>query len=105
MAKRKSKKQLKEETLKQVKVFFKKAALVSKKDIKLANNYIRKARRLAMKVNLTLPRALKRKFCKHCYDYLIPGNNSSVRFHKSRIVYYCFNCKEYTRFVKKINKK
>lgn len=102
MPKRKTKKKLREETLKQVKLLFMEAGIAFKnKNIKSANDYVRKARKLGMKVNLTLPREIKRKFCKHCHSYLMPGNNCRVRMHKSRVIYYCFNCKKYMRFVKK----
>ena len=90
---------LKEIALKRVEELFKEAQSIYKKNPKLANRYIDIARKTAMKVNLRLPRILKRKFCKHCYAYLVPGETYRVRIHKSRVVYYCFSCKKYMRFV------
>ena len=58
--------------------------------------YIKKLRKVAMKVNLRLPRQLKRKFCKHCYSYFT-GDNYRVRTRNKTIVYYCFKCKKYSR--------
>ena len=97
----KNKGSLKKEVLSTVNNLFKLAEVVSRDNPKLANKYINLARKNAMKVNLKLPRNLKRKFCKHCYSYLVPGKNCRVRMHKSRIIYYCFNCKKYMRFVKR----
>jgi len=63
---------------------------------KLANRYVDLARKIAMKVNLRMPRKYKRKFCKHCYNYFRKGNYR-VRTRNGKIVYYCFKCKKYTR--------
>ena len=91
----------KKEVLEVVKKLFEEAKLQFNKNPELSNHYVKLARKAAMKVNLRFPRELKRKFCKHCYSYLVPGKNSRVRIHKSRVIYYCFNCKKFMRFVKK----
>ena len=70
----------------------------------LANRYISLARKIAMKFNIRLAK-YKRKFCKHCYNYLKPGVNSKTRIHKSRIIIYCKNCKKYTRIPLKNERK
>jgi ribonuclease P protein subunit RPR2 len=80
-----------------IKKLFSEADKVFSKSPKLANRYIHLARRIAMKVNLSLPKYQKRKFCKHCYHYLKPGKNSRTRIHKHRIIIYCQDCKKYTR--------
>ena len=89
------------ETLQVIRKLFNEAKSQFNKNPDLSNRYVKIARKLAMKVNLKFPRELKRKFCKHCYLYLVPGKNSRVRIHKSRVIYYCFNCKNYMRFLKK----
>ena len=93
------KSKLKKIALERVEVLFLEAGKVFSKDAKLANKYVRNARKIAMKVNLKMPRNLKRKFCKHCYSYLKPGVNARVRI-KKMVVYTCFNCKKYMRFKK-----
>ena len=87
-----------------IKVLFDEAKLQSRKNIELSNRYVKLARKIAMKVNLRMPREYKRRFCNHCYNYFT-NNNRRVRVHKSRVIYYCLNCKKYTRFVIKIIKK
>jgi len=96
----KNKGKLKKEAMQVIINLFNLAKIAFKDDPKLANKYVKLARKNAMKVNLRLPKNLKRKFCKHCYSYLVPGKNSRVRIHKSRVIYYCFNCKKYMRFNK-----
>ena len=63
---------------------------------KLADRYIELARKIAMKVNYKMPKQYKRKFCKHCYTYFRNGNYR-VRTKDNKLIYYCFNCKKYTR--------
>jgi ribonuclease P protein subunit RPR2 len=90
----------KKEVLRTINNLFNLAKIAFKDNPRLANKYVKSARKNAMHVNLKLPRQLKRKFCKHCYFYLVPGKNCRVRIHKNRIIYYCFNCKKYMRFLK-----
>ena len=62
----------------------------------LANEHVKKARRIAMKHKIRLGK-LKRKFCKHCYSYLKPGVNCRIRTKEGNIVIYCMECKRYTK--------
>ena len=87
----------KKQVLEMIKRLFLEAKLQFPYNPELSNRYVKLARRAAMKVNLRFPREYKRKFCKYCNYYLVPGKNSRVRLHKSRVIYYCFNCKKYSR--------
>jgi len=80
-----------------IKKLFSEADKVFKKSPKLANRYVEIARKIGMKVNLRLPKYIKRKFCKHCYSYLKSGVNSRTRIHKNKVIIYCQNCRKYTR--------
>ena len=82
--------------LERIKVLFEEAGKTD--DLDLANEYVKKARKLAMRYNVKIPSELKRKFCKHCNSYLKPGVNLRVRTNKGKVVYYCMNCKKYMRF-------
>jgi len=62
-----------------------------------AHDYVRKARRAAMRVQMPIKRELKRRICKHCYHLLVPGKNCRIRVHKSRVIVYCLDCKHHTR--------
>jgi ribonuclease P protein subunit RPR2 len=84
--------------LERVKVLFREAESMFKKDPKLANRYVKLARELAMKYKVKIPSNLKRRFCKHCYSYLVPSVNLRVRMREGKVVYYCLNCRKYMRF-------
>ena len=80
-----------------VKNLFREAKIQFNYNPQLSNHYIKLARKLAMKVNLKLGKEYKRKFCKYCYSYLVPGKNARVRINNNKLIYYCFNCKKYSR--------
>ena len=64
-------------------------------DSQLAQRYVEIARKIAMKVRLRLPREYKRMICKHCKNFILPGENSRVRIQSRRephVVITCFNC-------------
>ena len=82
---------------KRIKFLFNEAKGVFKKDKELSSKYVKTARRIAMKYKIKLPSSLKKRFCKNCHSYLVPGVNSRDRIHKHRVIYYCFNCKGYMR--------
>ncbi len=90
-----SKKQI---ALERIEILFKQAKQVFKKNPALSNRYVILARKLAMKAKIRIPRDLQKKFCKHCYRYLVPGTTCRVRTVKQKLVYYCLNCKKYMRF-------
>ncbi len=99
MAKKISKQKAKRLAQTEIRRHFAAAQQVFKNQPLLAHKHIAKARRLAMKHKIALPRELKRRFCKHCYRYLVPGTNCRVRTQKARVIYYCLNCKKFMRFV------
>jgi ribonuclease P protein subunit RPR2 len=80
---------------------FNQAAKVFSKNKTLSNRYVTLARKIAMKVKVRIPIEFKRKFCKHCYKYLMPGINSIVRKRKGKIVISCFECKKFMRIIVK----
>jgi len=92
-----SKEKQKEIAKERVNELFIQAENVFSKNKALANRYVTLARKIAMKVKLRLPRELKRKYCKHCYKFLMPGVNSIVRKREGKIVISCFECKKFTR--------
>ncbi|MBT7903574.1 hypothetical protein HN587_06950 [Candidatus Woesearchaeota archaeon] len=75
----------------------------------LANRYVILARKISMKYKVKLASVFKRRFCKHCYSFLVPGKNLRVRFGSGKLIYYCLTCKKFWRMpvknIKKQNKK
>jgi ribonuclease P protein subunit RPR2 len=66
-------------------------------DSKLSDRYVEIARKIGMKHKVRIPKEFKRRFCKNCHKYLVPGVNCRVRLCKSKVVYYCQSCKNYMR--------
>jgi len=72
-----------------------KSALSNKLD--LANRYVMHARNISMRYLVPIPKKYKRCFCKHCYSYFLPHVTSRARVHRNKVIFYCYNCKKYTR--------
>jgi len=88
----------KKEALEKVLHLFDSAEDVAGANIVMANRFISKAKQISMKVKLRLPPVLKRKFCKHCGNYFIPGKNYRVRMKNKKVIYSCLNCRHFMRF-------
>jgi len=95
----------KEIALERIHILFNEAEKTFSKNKTLANRYVSLARKIAMKVKLKIPLKLKRKFCKHCYKFLMPGVNSRIRTRNGKVVISCFECKKFMRIpmIKKKN--
>ena len=78
-------------------ILFKKTEETFQKHPSRANRYIQIARRIAMKLNIHLSKQQKKSICKHCYSYLISGNNATTRIRNGKIITYCKECKKYSR--------
>ena len=95
---KKKSKQIRNIAKERIEILFKEAADVFKKDPLLADRYVKLAREISMKSRVRIPSDLKRRFCKHCYSYLVPGVNCRVRTREGKVVYYCLKCKKFMRF-------
>jgi len=92
-----SKKKQKEIAKERINILFGQAELIFSKNKSLANRYVTLARKLAMKVKIRISKENKRKFCKHCYKFLMPGKNSRIRTRNGKVIISCFECKKFTR--------
>jgi ribonuclease P protein subunit RPR2 len=77
---------------------FKQAESAFSKNPELSDRYVALARKISMRLKVRIPPLLKRRFCKHCYSYLVPGKNCRVRTHEGKVVYTCGVCKKFMRF-------
>lgn len=59
-----------------------------------SNRYVQLARQIGMRHRVRIPTHLKRRMCRKCYSYLVPGANARVRLHgRGRyIVTTCLEC-------------
>ena len=80
-----------------INALFRQAKEVFKEKPELADRYVFLARKIAMRYKLRIPFELKRRFCKHCYKYLVSGRNCRIRVQRGKIVYYCLSCKRFMR--------
>jgi ribonuclease P protein subunit RPR2 len=55
------------------------------------------ARTISMRYLVPLPPEYKRRFCTHCYGYLLPSVTCRVRIHRGMIITYCHKCKHHSR--------
>ncbi|MHA1187998.1 MAG: hypothetical protein ACTSSK_14195 [Candidatus Heimdallarchaeota archaeon] len=61
-----------------------------------------KARKVAMKARVRLPRKWRFRFCNKCKKYLYPGINAQVRIksgNPTRIILYCDYCEKRTKSI------
>ncbi|WP_178916664.1 ribonuclease P [Natronomonas gomsonensis] len=63
----------------------------------LAKRYVRRARRVAERNRLPLPKRFKRFTCDACDAYLIPGRNARVRTQDGHVVVTC-DCGAQSRY-------
>ncbi|MEK6961146.1 MAG: ribonuclease P [Nanoarchaeota archaeon] len=63
----------------------------------LSDRYAWMARRISMKNKLRLPSEIKRRICKGCEAFLVPGKTARIRTNRGNVVIYCIACKRVTR--------
>ena len=59
--------------------------------------YMTLIRRLSTKNRTPIPKEWKHRMCKHCHQFLIPGDNCRIRIHRGKIIVFCENCSQYYR--------
>jgi len=77
-------------------ILFSRAEIEFKEHPELSNRYVEIARDIAKKFNIHIPVELRRKFCKKCGSYLVPGNNLTVRLlsKEKKVLRTCEVCKD-----------
>jgi ribonuclease P protein subunit RPR2 len=64
----------------------------------LADRYVDIARRISMRHRVGIPGELKRRVCKGCGSFLVPGNNCRVRLDGNNILITCMKCGAIMRY-------
>ena len=72
-----------------------KAALRGRID--LADRYVELARAVGMRYNVPVPSAMRRRACRGCRGYLLPGTTSRTRLNRGRVTITCLRCGHVTR--------
>ena len=89
------KKNQRETAVERISLLFNKADKVALEgDLDLADEHIMSARKISSKTNVSIPAHQKRKMCKYCYCYLLPGKTSKVRINskEKRVEVRCVKC-------------
>ncbi|HDJ38758.1 MAG TPA: ribonuclease P [Methanosarcinales archaeon] len=98
MTRRQKKKWIKEIARQQIERLFELAEMVSRTRPLLSDRYIHLAKRIGMRNRVRIPTHLKRRMCKHCGKYLIPGRTCRVRLNGTCVVVTCLACNKQTRY-------
>jgi ribonuclease P protein subunit RPR2 len=51
-----------------------------------------------MRQRVRIPRDLRRRFCRRCSAYLVPGSTLRVRLHRGKVVTTCLRCMGHRRY-------
>lgn len=65
---------------------------------KRSDRYVSLARRIGMRYRVRFPSTLKRRMCKHCRSYLVPGSSARVRLRGRYITVTCLCCNKQMRY-------
>ena len=79
-------------------ILFEQAGQVFHEHPELSNRYVELARKIAMRQRIRIDREYRRRYCHHCYAFLVPGNNMRVRVHRGNVVVTCKECNKQTRY-------
>jgi len=63
-----------------------------------SERYVQLIRNISMRNRMSIPREIKRSICKHCYAFLVPGNNASYRLKEGYVVISCQRCGKKMRY-------
>jgi ribonuclease P protein subunit RPR2 len=59
---------------------------------------VERARKIAMRERVRIPREYRRRFCRRCNAYLVPGINMRVRVHGGKVIVTCRVCGNQRRY-------
>ena len=83
-----------------IRTLFKQAESTYPTDPQRAQRYIDLARKIGTRNRTHLPRDLRRRVCRNCKAYLVPGANSRTRIRQRRephVAITCLSCGHVTR--------
>lgn len=63
-----------------------------------SERYVQLIRNISMRNRVRVPREIKRRICKHCYAFLVPGVNARYRLKGGYILVSCECCGKEMRY-------
>jgi ribonuclease P protein subunit RPR2 len=100
LEKRKVNSTVKQIAKQRIQILFQQAERTCRDNPQLSQRYVQIARKIAMSARMRLPTESKRRICKKCNSFLVPGQNSRVRIKPRRELHKvvtCLNCGNQTR--------
>lgn len=93
--------------LERIKILFGLASKEVKRNPARSHRYVELSRKIAMRYNVKMPKSLKRRFCKKCYRYLVPGINCRIRARQAQraVIVKCIDCGNVMRYPYRREKK
>ncbi|QVV89302.1 ribonuclease P [Methanospirillum sp. J.3.6.1-F.2.7.3] len=67
-------------------------------DPEYSHHCVRQARLIAMKERIRIPPELRRRYCRKCNSYLVPGRTGTIRIYRGRVIITCLSCGWHRRF-------
>ncbi|MCD6559112.1 ribonuclease P [Thermococci archaeon] len=95
---RKEQREKKEIARERIEILFTLAERVFPYDKSLANRYVAIALGVQQKAKVKMPRKWKRRYCKKCHSFLVPGVNARVRLREGHVVVKCLECGHIMRY-------
>lgn len=63
-----------------------------------SDRYVDLARRVGMRYRVRMPPALRRRICRKCHSFLVPGSSARVRLHGRYLTITCLRCGKHVRY-------
>jgi len=63
-----------------------------------SHRYAELASRIWLKYKISLQPEVKRRLCRKCRKFMVPGKTCKIRIHQSRVIYTCTLCGNIQRF-------
>lgn len=85
--------------LERIRRLFAQAEEAFREDPEKAHRHVAMARKIALRYNVRLPVELKRRVCKGCGRFLVPGKNARTRLspRKASVITTCLECGHVSR--------
>lgn len=97
MARAKEKKVMKKIALERIDILMEEAGKVFSTDPGRADRYAGLAKKIAMRHSIPMPLKWKRRICKRCSSFLMPGSSSIVRTQRGALSILCTRCRSRVR--------
>ncbi len=83
-----------------INILMKKAEEFALKKPQYSRRYVQMALKIAMRYNLSIPDEFRKRFCRKCHSFLVPGSNSTVRTssRQKAVITKCLNCGHVMRY-------